>query len=337
MTPELNSLIEAAVADGTVTDKERDVLRRKAVSIGIDPDEIDMLVDAKLHGARSQAKSTKATKCPQCGAAISGLARVCQDCGHVFEDGGQGATPDLHATLAKLEDLLAELKAIPVPNAMAIFGKIIRGYVKIFMPWTWGKQPAVPSHSDTDQRTACMARLDRERRTIKTYYGDDPKVKRLLGEIHDELKVYSDKIAKAKVITAVIVGIVIAAYISLTVAMGSIRPKEKIAESSQGESESAESLDPLPDGFGGSFVHVDKPGEKVSVSPVGMTSIGICSSSIEFASFKCKGTTCTWKGKRDGGTGSILLDTDGSLSLQTTTPKGGCFDALLSGSFSKKK
>lgn len=45
---ELNKLIKAALYDGTVTDKEREVIRKKAVSEGIDPDEIDIILDKEL-------------------------------------------------------------------------------------------------------------------------------------------------------------------------------------------------------------------------------------------------------------------------------------------------
>lgn len=48
MHPELEKLIELAVVDGKLTDKEREVLQRKARELNDDLDELDMVLDAKL-------------------------------------------------------------------------------------------------------------------------------------------------------------------------------------------------------------------------------------------------------------------------------------------------
>ena len=45
---ELEELIEGALADGVITDKERAVLHKKAESEGVDPDEPDMVLDGRL-------------------------------------------------------------------------------------------------------------------------------------------------------------------------------------------------------------------------------------------------------------------------------------------------
>ena len=49
MHPEIENLINMALADGEVTEKERAVILRKAESLGIDKDEIEMILDGKLH------------------------------------------------------------------------------------------------------------------------------------------------------------------------------------------------------------------------------------------------------------------------------------------------
>jgi hypothetical protein len=48
MNPEIEKLIEFALADGVITDKEREVIRKKAEKLGEDPDEAEMILDAKL-------------------------------------------------------------------------------------------------------------------------------------------------------------------------------------------------------------------------------------------------------------------------------------------------
>lgn len=48
ISEELNDLIIAALADGEVTEKERTVLRRRAEKEGMDVDEFDILLDARI-------------------------------------------------------------------------------------------------------------------------------------------------------------------------------------------------------------------------------------------------------------------------------------------------
>jgi hypothetical protein len=45
---QLEKLIEMALIDGVLTDKEREILKRKAVSQGFDEDEFEMVLEAKL-------------------------------------------------------------------------------------------------------------------------------------------------------------------------------------------------------------------------------------------------------------------------------------------------
>lgn len=45
---ELQMLIDAAIADGEITEKERAVLHKRALAEGVDLDELDMILDARL-------------------------------------------------------------------------------------------------------------------------------------------------------------------------------------------------------------------------------------------------------------------------------------------------
>ena len=45
----IKALINAALVDGEITDKERSVLMKRAKEEGIDPDEFEMVLDARLH------------------------------------------------------------------------------------------------------------------------------------------------------------------------------------------------------------------------------------------------------------------------------------------------
>ncbi len=59
MNPELEKLIDLALADGVLTEKEKQILTRKAQEFGVDMDEFEMVLDAKLH--LSQKENTKTT------------------------------------------------------------------------------------------------------------------------------------------------------------------------------------------------------------------------------------------------------------------------------------
>ena len=48
MNPEINKLINLALTDGQVTDKEREIILRKAEKLGLDVDEVEMYLEGKL-------------------------------------------------------------------------------------------------------------------------------------------------------------------------------------------------------------------------------------------------------------------------------------------------
>ena len=50
---ELEMLIDAAIADGEISEKERAILHKRAQAEGVDPDELDMIVDARIAKAKN--------------------------------------------------------------------------------------------------------------------------------------------------------------------------------------------------------------------------------------------------------------------------------------------
>ena len=92
----IEALISAALADGVLTEKEKQVLFKKAQAQGIDLDEFEMVLDARLvelekaereKAAAAAPKSTKygdVRKCPICGAMVPALAGTCPECGYEF-------------------------------------------------------------------------------------------------------------------------------------------------------------------------------------------------------------------------------------------------------------
>ena len=92
----IEQLIKAALADGVLTEKEKQILFKRAQEQGVDLDEFEMVLDARLvelqkaekeKAEKSAPKSTKfgdVRKCPVCGALVPALATSCGECGYEF-------------------------------------------------------------------------------------------------------------------------------------------------------------------------------------------------------------------------------------------------------------
>ena len=91
MNEQLEKLIDLALADGQITEKERNVIFKKATELGIDIDEVEMILDGKLHQLEAskpkrKEKAGNIKTCPSCGSPVKALALNCSDCGHEFSN-----------------------------------------------------------------------------------------------------------------------------------------------------------------------------------------------------------------------------------------------------------
>lgn len=114
----MEHLIDMALADGELTEKEKQVLFKKAEANGIDLDEFEMVLDARLYEKQkamqvpqpisvggSSPNSNKlgdVRKCPACGAILESFITRCPDCGH--EINGAGTVSSFNALISKLEE-----------------------------------------------------------------------------------------------------------------------------------------------------------------------------------------------------------------------------------------
>ena len=93
---QLEKLIEMALMDGELTEKEKQILFKKAESFGVDLDEFEMVLEAKLFEKKKSDKPVTVApksnklgdvrKCPACGAIAETFATKCQDCGTEFRN-----------------------------------------------------------------------------------------------------------------------------------------------------------------------------------------------------------------------------------------------------------
>ena len=148
----IEALISAALADGVLTEKEKQVLFKRAETEGIDLDEFEMVLDARLvelekaekeKAEKSAPKSSKygdVRKCPVCGAMVPALAGSCPECGYEFSG------VDANLSSKKLADQLnalekeceeekkKEYKDVSYSNRDYEKAKIDEKYKKIIVP-----------------------------------------------------------------------------------------------------------------------------------------------------------------------------------------------------------
>ena len=110
MHTEIENLINMALADGEVPEKERIIILRKAESLGLDLDEVEMILEGRitLHNKNSNVLETSLSnkegvvrKCPSCGSAVQSFISKCIDCGHEFR--GTDSVSSIKALYSELQ------------------------------------------------------------------------------------------------------------------------------------------------------------------------------------------------------------------------------------------
>lgn len=155
---ELDELIQEYLTDGVLTDKERQVILKKAVGMGLDRDEIDLYLDAQVQkidqATDAVMRRHKSKACPYCGAPVPQLTDKCPECGQFITP---EASKDLQDILDNLEEALVDFK----------------------------------SGQNLDRSKASIERYSRK---AKLYFSNNPKIKPLLEEIQEELKMSEKQI-----------------------------------------------------------------------------------------------------------------------------------------------
>lgn len=159
---ELQALIQQYLTDGILTDKERQVILKKAEGMGLDRDEIDLYLDAEEQKIEQQTdaavRKQKGKTCPYCGGNVPQLADKCPHCGESIT---VQASEELQEIFDNLETALVNMKA----------------------------------GEEFDRSKATVERYSRK---AKTYYGSNPKMQKLLEEVENEMN-EAEKRSKRKV------------------------------------------------------------------------------------------------------------------------------------------
>ncbi|KAA6322104.1 hypothetical protein EZS27_028320 [termite gut metagenome] len=127
---DLEELIKAALADGVLTEQKKLILFKKAEKQGIDLDEFEMVLEARLFEQNQKSKKVenpvavapepivvvpepiaatkpnkeRAVKCPSCGAIIQSFQTTCADCGYEFRN------VEVNASVQKLVQMLNDVE-----------------------------------------------------------------------------------------------------------------------------------------------------------------------------------------------------------------------------------
>lgn len=105
----LELLIDAALCDGVISKKEREIILGKAILMGFTYEEFELILNARLiksqRDAASNSKFGEVLKCPACGAIVQSYQGKCNECGVEFEY--------IEANLSSIK-LSEELKKIDV-------------------------------------------------------------------------------------------------------------------------------------------------------------------------------------------------------------------------------
>lgn len=136
---QLEKLIEMALMDGELTEKEKQILFKKAESFGVDLDEFEMVLEAKLFEKQQSNKKAETQvaaapksdkfgdvrKCPACGAIVSSFSAKCTDCGHEFSN------IEANASIQKLFKMLNDVENERKDDESGVVGMLVGGFSKI--------------------------------------------------------------------------------------------------------------------------------------------------------------------------------------------------------------
>ena len=130
---QIENLINLALADGELTEKEKQILFKKAEDAGIDLDEFEMVLDARLFEKQQSTKKEVAPiisaapksdkfgdikKCPACASMIQSFQTKCSDCGHDFQN------VDANISIQKLFKMLTDVENSRTESNSSFFGKL---------------------------------------------------------------------------------------------------------------------------------------------------------------------------------------------------------------------
>ena len=183
---ELNRLIEASLTDGILTDQELEAIKKLALLEGVDPNEVEIILESRIQEMQQQAQEAvaKVRKCPACGAIIASLQPFCPQCG--TEISNVQAVSSIQKLTEKIEKinqsnsdsrtdkLVSTIKSHPVPMAREDLIEFI-----IAMQSRWKNTSAFEV---SELKSAYKAKYDECLTKAQIMFPDDPAFQRLFQQ-----------------------------------------------------------------------------------------------------------------------------------------------------------
>lgn len=191
MNKELEKLIDYAITDGFITEKEKKVLIKKAEKQGFDIDELEMILEGKLFDAQqTRKKENPIQKCPSCGEIMIGVSRVCPSCSYVVNAKSKN-TATLDEYIHNVEKKLLKLKNTPKQGSGKIMQSVILTYLTLGTYIIFKK---VIKREDLFEDNNNYSRLNNEINAtlslMRSNYGEDGTVAEFISRIEAEKAQY---------------------------------------------------------------------------------------------------------------------------------------------------
>ena len=163
---ELENLIQATIADGILTEKEKAALVKRAQNEGVDLDELEIYIDSLMQQRAQESyvqigketvaheKLRKGNVCPHCNTPIPPMTKICPECGRAVNANETSADKELQEMVNKIGIALIKVK----------------------------------SSDDNVSFKKAKAECEVLIKQANLFYGTDRKIQMLLVELKDEIK-----------------------------------------------------------------------------------------------------------------------------------------------------
>ena len=123
---ELENLINATLIDNELSPKEKEILIKKAQSLGVSPEELERYLNEKMKNsgaANTSSKRGSVKHCPNCGTIMNSFQVQCPKCGYMVDDAeANKSVKELSEAIRNaktLDERKLVVKTFPVPNTKA--------------------------------------------------------------------------------------------------------------------------------------------------------------------------------------------------------------------------
>ena len=182
----IEELINCALIDGKLSEKEKQVLLKKAETQGIDLDEFEMVLDARIvqfekaerEKAQKSNKHGEVKKCPNCGATVQSYQGECHECGYEFENiEANAAVIELSSMLKSAKNYKEKerlVRTFPIPSTKANLIELM-SYLQTNV-------------SDNVYGDACISKLQECIIKAKTLFYTDTHLSHLIKNIEEAIE-----------------------------------------------------------------------------------------------------------------------------------------------------